>query len=81
MCHNFNYYMYCISGSNPICFLKFVVYKMNYEMVKSGMVKLCHAWCPIRQEGAQEPEHMRRRQQRQLNGAWRHSVTIFSSVG
>jgi hypothetical protein len=32
--------MYCISSCNPIYFLKFVVHKMNSEMVKFKIVKL-----------------------------------------
>jgi hypothetical protein len=35
--------MYCFKICNQIklvCFLKFVVYKMNFEMVKSGIVVL-----------------------------------------
>jgi hypothetical protein len=32
--------MYCNSSCNPIYFLKFVVHKMNSEIVKSGIVKL-----------------------------------------
>jgi hypothetical protein len=32
--------MYCIFSCNPIYVLKFVVHKINYEMVKSEMVKL-----------------------------------------
>jgi hypothetical protein len=32
--------MYCISSCNTIYFLKFVVHKMNSEMVKFKIVKL-----------------------------------------
>jgi hypothetical protein len=32
--------MYCILNFYAICFLKFIVHTMNYEMVKSEMVKL-----------------------------------------
>jgi hypothetical protein len=32
--------MYCISSCNPIYFLKFVVHKINLEIVKSGMLML-----------------------------------------
>jgi hypothetical protein len=32
--------MYCISSCNPICFLKFIIHKMNSEMIKYVMVKL-----------------------------------------
>jgi hypothetical protein len=32
--------MYCISSCNPIFFLKFIIHKMNSEMIKSVMVKL-----------------------------------------
>jgi hypothetical protein len=31
--------MYCISSYNQIYFLKFIVHKINSEMVESGMVK------------------------------------------
>jgi hypothetical protein len=37
MCYNFNYYvLYC----NPIYSLKFIVRKINYEIIKFRMVKL-----------------------------------------
>jgi hypothetical protein len=32
--------MYCIFSCNIINFLKFIVYKMNSKIFKSGMVKL-----------------------------------------
>jgi hypothetical protein len=39
MCYNF-LIMYCIFSCNIIYFLKFVIYKINSKMFKSGMVKL-----------------------------------------
>jgi hypothetical protein len=32
--------MYCIFSFNVICFLKFIVHKINYEIIKSEIVKL-----------------------------------------
>jgi hypothetical protein len=32
--------MYSILNFYAICFLKSILYAMNYEMIKSGMVKL-----------------------------------------
>jgi hypothetical protein len=39
MCYNF-LIMYCIFSCNIIYFLKFIIYKINSKMFKSGMVKL-----------------------------------------